>query len=98
MAIRTINEIMNSVKERIGDNSNDDDLSFVEDISDTLKSFSESESTITELRAENESLRKKYRDRFFSGNKKDDDDDDDDDGNDQDTHKCVTFDDLFKEV
>lgn len=95
MAVRSIDDIMNIVKNRIGDSTNDDDLSFVEDISDTLKSFSESEEKINTLTTENENLRQKYRDRFFSGGgdpKKDISEE-----NKQD-ERPKTFDDLFKEV
>lgn len=43
MSIKSIDEILNAVKERIGDDTSDSAISFVEDISDTLNSLSEQE-------------------------------------------------------
>lgn len=93
MAIKTIDELMDSIKARIGDSTKDEDIAFIEDFSDSLKAFSESENTISDLRTENESLRQKYRDRFFSGGgdpKKPESTETDE--------SPKTFDDLFMEV
>lgn len=94
MAIRTIDELMQTIKDRVGDSTKDEDITLIEDFNDSLKSFSESEATISDLRAENESLRQKYRDRFFSGGgdpKKDKPEPEPD-------KTPKTFDELFKEV
>ena len=65
MAIRTSEEFLTMIRDRIGDSTADDDISFIEDASDTINSMSQHEAEIAQLRAENEDLRKKYRDRFF---------------------------------
>ena len=65
MAIRTSEEFLTMIRDRIGDSTADDDISFIEDASDTINSMSQHEAEIVQLRAENEDLRKKYRDRFF---------------------------------
>ena len=65
MAIRTSEEFLTMIKERIGDSTSDEDISFIEDASDTINSMSQHEAEIEKLKAENEDLRKKYRDRFF---------------------------------
>lgn len=65
MAVRTSEEFLTMIKNRIGDSTSDDDISFIEDASDTINSMSQHETEIEQLRAENEDLRKKYRDRFF---------------------------------
>lgn len=65
MAIRTSEEFLAMIKQRIGDSTSDEDISFIEDASDTINSMSQHETEIEKLRAENEDLRKKYRDRFF---------------------------------
>lgn len=65
MAIRTSEEFLAMIKQRIGDSTSDEDISFIEDASDTINSMSQHEKEIEKLRAENEDLRKKYRDRFF---------------------------------
>lgn len=65
MAIRTSEEFLTMIRDRIGDSTADEDISFIEDASDTISSMSQHEAEIAHLRAENEDLRKKYRDRFF---------------------------------
>lgn len=65
MAIRTSEEFLSMIKQRVGDSTSDEDISFIEDASDTINSISQHETEIEKLRAENEDLRKKYRDRFF---------------------------------
>lgn len=65
MAIRTSEEFLTMIRNRIGDSTTDEDISFIEDASDTINSMSQHETEIAHLRAENEDLRKKYRDRFF---------------------------------
>lgn len=65
MAIRTSEEFLTMIRNRIGDSTADEDISFIEDASDTINSMAQHETEIEQLRAENEDLRKKYRDRFF---------------------------------
>ena len=65
MAIRTSEEFLTMIRDRIGDSTADEDISFIEDASDTINSMAQHETEIAQLRAENEDLRKKYRDRFF---------------------------------
>lgn len=65
MAIRTSEEFLAMIKRRVGDSTSDEDISFIEDASDTINSMSQHETEIEKLIAENEDLRKKYRDRFF---------------------------------
>ena len=65
MAIRTSEEFLAMIKQRVGDSTLDEDIAFIEDASDTINSMSQHETEIEKLRAENEDLRKKYRDRFF---------------------------------
>lgn len=61
--VRSVEEMMNIVRQRIGDSTEDSDISFIEDISDTLNAGNLEE--VEKLKSENEELRKKYRDRFF---------------------------------
>ena len=69
MAIRTVEEIMEAVKKRIGDAMDDDSISFVEDISDTLQELSKRDEEDWKKKYEENdaSWRQRYRDRFFSG-------------------------------
>ena len=61
--VRSIEEMLDIVRQRIGDSTEDSDISFIEDISDTLNAGNLEE--VERLKSENEELRKKYRDRFF---------------------------------
>lgn len=65
MAVRTSEEFLSMIKQRVGDSTTDDDITFVEDATDTINAMAQHESEITQLKEENEELRKKYRDRFF---------------------------------
>lgn len=65
MAVRTSEEFLSMIKKRVGDSTTDDDITFVEDATDTINAMAQHESEITQLKEENEELRKKYRNRFF---------------------------------
>lgn len=97
MAVKTIDEIMESVKARIGDDTSDDALSFVEDVQDTLHSLTNDNNENWKQRYEenDRAWRQKYRDRFFKG--EDDPEPDTDPDTDTGEHKPLTFDNLFKE-
>lgn len=66
MIIETREEYLRRIGDRIGDS--DDDISFLEDMTDTYDSLAGagSQEEIQRLTAENEELRRKYRERFFS--------------------------------
>ena len=61
--VKSVVELLDIVRKRIGDSTDDADISFIEDISDTLNAGNLEE--VERLKSENEELRKKYRDRFF---------------------------------
>lgn len=89
MSIKSIDEILNAVKERIGDDTSDSTISFVEDISDTLNSLSEQENWKQKFEQNDSEWRKKYRDRFLSGESSSDDDDSGDE------NEPLTYEKLF---
>lgn len=89
MSIKSIDEILNAVKERIGDDTSDSAISFVEDISDTLNSLSEQENWKQKYEQNDSEWRKKYRDRFLSGESSSDDDDSGDE------NEPLTYEKLF---
>ena len=89
MSIKSIDEILNAVKERIGDDTSDSAISFVEDISDTLNSLSEQENWKRKYEQNDSEWRKKYRDRFLSGESSSDDDDSGDE------NEPLTYEKLF---
>jgi hypothetical protein len=89
MSVKSIDEILNAVKERVGDDTSDSAISFVEDISDTLNSLSEQENWKQKYEQNDREWRKKYRDRFLSGESSSDDDDSGDE------NEPLTYEKLF---
>lgn len=96
MAVKTMEEILESLRGRFGDEPTDDDIAILEDITDTFTDFEEKTSDITNWKNKYEendkAWKKKYSDRFFSK----------DDGKvypvepeDLDDKPMKTFDDLF---
>lgn len=97
MAVKTREEILESLRGRFGDEPTDDDIAMLEDIADTFKDFEEKTSDATNWKNKYEendkAWKKKYSDRFFS--KDDEDDDDSDDSDDPEDKPIKTFGDLF---
>lgn len=73
MIIAGREDYIKRVSEYVGDRSEDVDLSFIEDMSDTYDSISTQSAEIERLRAENADLRQKYKERF-SGSRAPEDD------------------------
>jgi hypothetical protein len=74
MSVKTIDEIMTKVREIIGEDDSDGAIEFVEDISDTLESFSNVEDWKTKYEENDKKWREKYRDRFFTSKEVEEDD------------------------
>lgn len=92
MAIRTIEELMGAVRARVGEDTSDEAIAFVEDVSDTLASLSNAEDWKKKYEDNDAEWRKRYQDRFFNPEKVDEP------GTDPDPEpKKLTFDELFKE-
>lgn len=66
MAVKTVDEIMAKVRERIGEDDSDEAIEFIEDISDTFESFSSGEDWKTKYEEIDKKWREKYRNRFFT--------------------------------
>lgn len=94
--IKTKDELIELVTQRIGDDTSDEAISFLEDVTDTLNNYE----TITadntnwkEKYEENDKeWRTKYKERFMNGDPSRDDEIIEDE-----TEKKYTFDSLFKE-
>lgn len=93
MAVRTKDELLGIIKERFGEDTTDETISFVEDITDTLNNFDNKNSVYWEQKYKDndEAWRKKYRDRFFNSSEQDDEDDE------EEQVKPLTYENLFKE-
>ena len=102
MAVRSIAEILESVQTRLGEDTSDEALAFVEDITDTLNDFenkTKDEEDWKKKYEENDaSWRKKYKDRFFGGGKPSEEEIEKEfEDDEEDEEKTVkTFEDLFK--
>ena len=96
MAVKTREEILKSLRDRFGEEPTNEDISMLEDITDTFKDFEEKTSDATNWKNKYEendkAWKKKYSDRFFS---KDDDKNNKDEPEGPDDKQMKTFDDLF---
>lgn len=75
MAVKTVDEIMTKVRERIGEDDSDEAIGFIEDISDTLESLSGAEDWKTKYEENDKKWREKYRNRFFTSKEEVEEDD-----------------------
>ncbi len=91
MAVKSIEEIMGALRARVGEDTSDETLAFVEDVSDTLSSLSNAEDWKKKYEENDAEWRNKYRDRFFNPDKPDPDPEP------QPEPERLTFDKLFKE-
>ncbi len=71
MAIKTREEILESIKARVGEQTDDDTITFLEDVSDTFSDLEnrangDGEDWKTKYEENDEAWRKKYTERFFS--------------------------------
>lgn len=96
MAVRTREEILESIRTRVGEATDDETIAFIEDVTDTLtdletKANGDGEDWEKKYRENDESWRKKYTERFFSKEPEPEPDPD------PEPEPIKTFADLFKE-
>ena len=73
MSVLTKEELQTKLKDFIGDRTDDDAIQFIEDVNDTyddIVSKNDGEDWKTKYQENDAEWRKKYRDRFFSGDGK----------------------------
>ena len=67
--VKTKDEILNAIREFVGENTDDATLQLLEDVDDTFTAFTkaseDSEDWKAKYETNDEEWRKKYRDRFF---------------------------------
>ena len=110
--VKTKDEILEAIKAKIGEEISDEDVSLLEDVTDTLNDFENKSKaeTNTDWKAKYEEndkeWRKRYTDRFFNkgdegeenkGGKPKGDLGGDPDGENDDPEEPTTFEELFKE-
>jgi len=97
MAVKTKDEILNSIKTIIGENTDDNVLTVLEDVSDTFDDYSDKVKDTTDWKKKYEDndaeWRQKYKDRFYGVVGEEDDDFEEKPKPD---NKPKTFEDLFK--
>lgn len=73
MAVRTNDEIMQLLRERIGEDTSDEAISLLSDVSDTLTSYADNSNINWKEKYEQNDAdwRKKYKERFFTPSKTD---------------------------
>lgn len=93
MAVRTKDDLMAAIKNKFGEDSSDDTLNLLEDITDTINDLESNHGTDWKKRfEENDTMwRNKYRDRFYSSDNLEDEPAFPDE-----SPKQLNFDDLFK--
>lgn len=89
--IRSKEELLSILKDRIGEDTSDEAISFVEDVTDTINDYETKAQTDWEQKYND--MKTKYRDRFFSGDPVKPEPEEDID----DAPKTLKFEDLFKE-
>lgn len=99
MAVKTREEILTAVKARVGDQTDDETIAFLEDITDTLSDLeTKAQGDGTDWKAKYEEndaeWRKKYTERFYSYEP----DDDPEQSKSDDTPKPKSFAELFTTV
>lgn len=97
MAVRTRDELISLVRDRMGDDHSDDALSFVEDIVDTVTEMDKNANAENNWKKKYEdndkAWRQRYRDRFFNGTHVPEEVEEPD----VEKPKKLTFENLFKE-
>ena len=97
--IKTREELMKQLQAILGDNTSDDALHLVEDLSDTLDEHAKSNSDDTDWKARYEendkAWAKKYRDRFFAPVDENKEQSAKSSASDEGEEKPLTYDNLF---
>ena len=96
MAVKSKDEILESLKSRIGEDTSDEAISILEDVEDTLNSLTNTEAENWKQKYEENDAqwRQRYKDRFFS---KGDTEDDDPYSDEEPVADQLTYDKLFEE-
>lgn len=97
MSVLSREEILSRVQTIIGENTDDDSLAFVEDITDTLTDMENranggGEDWKTKYEQNDAEWRRKYKERFFNGASKEEEEEEDE----KEEIKKKTFEDLFE--
>lgn len=99
MAIRSKEELITKIKEYAGEDTGDAVIEIIEDVSDTMDSFSGSEDWKAKYEENDKMWREKYTARFTDApNKTPTGDDVDGNTHDEEKEEIVTYDDFFEAI
>ena len=93
--IRNGEELLGMIKGVIGEDTSDESLQLIEDVSDTINDYEDraKEDWKAKYEANDKAWREKYRDRFFNGKPESEPEDEPED----ERPKRLTYENLFKE-
>lgn len=100
MAIKTKEELLASIKAKLGEDTSDEAISLLEDLSDTLDTTKDSTDWKQKYEENDKQWREKYTSRFYdtgSEDKREKPDSKPEDKDEEDKASTVTFNDLFTE-
>ena len=93
--VKTKEEILEQIKTRLGEDTSDEALSFIEDITDTINDYETRATDTTDWKQKYEDndkqWRERYKERFFSGENPEEQEEEE-----VETEPPMSFDDLFK--
>ena len=93
--VLTKEEFLSKIKERIDESPTDDDISFVEDMTDTIDSLSQGDDWQKKYEENDAMWRKKYTERFFTPDKETEKETEKEPEETKDSEE-ITIDDLFE--
>lgn len=95
MPILTKEQLMESIRNRVGEDTSDEALAFIENVNDTIENMITDKNTDwkTKYEENDAAWRQKYKDRFFNTSSEDKDDDFEE----EEKKKPMTYEALFKE-
>ena len=100
MGVLTREQMLERIKQRIGEDTSDESLKLIEDISDTINDYETKTKGTTDwekkYKENDEQWRKKYKDRFFNAPVNDEKYDSEYDDDESKENK-LTYENLFKE-
>lgn len=94
MAVLSFDELIDKIKTKIGNDTSDESIELLEDVSDTFNANNDCEKWKTKYEENDKEWRKKYIDRF-SGSGGGDQDEEEKEEEEEEEEK-TTFEDLFK--
>lgn len=99
MAVRSKEELIAAIKEYAGDDTSDSMIAIIEDVSDTMDSYTDVEDWKTKYEENDRAWRERYTSRFTDGtNKTPTGDDVDGNTHEEEKEEIVTYDDFFNAI